>query len=422
MSSIINKKYKVMLFQGGLGDNGDGFTETINLLHKSYSSRTIVIDNAIDMKNFDVDNDSFYGLDANGYLTKSTSLSASFNKQISDIVSKSKENANKVILVRTALAYSISGLKDGKIVYLPYDSILDQAKKLKYIIQAIKNCDEEIEVILVGHSQGGLVDLEVATQIPNLINKMISISTPYSPVNLAKKLINVNALATIFNTNLYEIIAKTPDLAKKYKQCVDTLGTADYYNDVKERWNKLSNRPSLTVISSVSGHLFKYIPGFSDAYSGVYNPDSIYKYSFDGLVSIYEQTDIENATIVGLTDKSLECYDSKQFMERNCYYQYGIYMTCKKSCCLSSFNLETALLVTGFQALGKLVDSWVDGEKFEFNLEDYSIINDIFNGVKGKPLSDSSNAQYYNVYKSNYSHGNVRYCDETIAYIAGAFF
>lgn len=422
MSSINKKKYKIMLFQGGLGDNGGGFIETVNLLHKNYLSRTIKINEAIDMKNFNVDNNSFYGLDANGYLSKSTSDMTKFNKIISDIVSKSKENVNKVILVRTALAYSIDKIKDGKLIHLPYDSILDQAKKLKFIIQSIKNCDDEVEVILIGHSQGGLVNLEVATQIPTLIHEMISISTPYSPVNLAQKLINVNALATIFGTDLYEIIANDAELAKKYKQCVDTLGTADYFDDVKGRWNKLSSRPSLTVISSVSGHLFKVIPGFSDPYSGVYNPDSIYKYSFDGLVSIAEQTDIENATIVGLTDKSLECYNSKQFMERNCYYQYGLYMTCKKSCCLPSFNLESALLITGFQALGNLVDSWIDGKKMEFKLEDYPIVRDIMNGVNNAPISDPNNAQYYNVYKSNYSHGNVRYCDETISYIAGTFF
>lgn len=267
-----------------------------------------------------------------------------------------------------------------------------------------------------------MVNLEVATQIPTLISKMISISTPYSPVNLAQKLINVNALAKIFGTDLYEAIKEDKELAKKYKQRVDTLGTSDYFNDVKSRWNKLSNRPSLTVISSVSGHLFKVIPGFSDPYSGVYNPDSIYKYPFDGLVSIDEQTNIEHATKIGLTDRALKCYNSKQYMKRNCYYQCGSYMTCKRSCCLPSFNLESAVLITGFQALGDLVDSWIDGKKFDFKLENYPILKDIVNGSSNQPISDPNNAQYYNVYKSNYSHGNVIRCDETIAYIAGTFF
>lgn len=421
MCSINIKKYKIMLFQGGLGDGGTGFKNTIELLHKNYSSRTIIINDAIDMKNFNVNNNSFYGLGADGYLSKSNSDMTKFNQIISDIVSTAKRNANKVLLTRTALDLSISKINNGELSYLSFDSILNQAKKLKFIVESIKNCDEEVEVILVGHSQGGLVNLEVATQIPTLINDMISISTPYGPVNLAKKLINVNVLTKIFGTDLYEVIQDKPGTAKKYKECVEILAKSDYFDDVKGRWNKLSNRPNLTVISSVSGHLFKVIPGYCD-YNGVYIPNSIYKYPFDGLVSIGEQTDIENAKIVGITDRSLECYNSKQFMCGNCYYQYGTYKTCYKNCCLPSFNLESALLVTGLQVLEDLIDSWIHNDKMEFELTNYPIINDIINGIYDEAIEDPNNAQYYNVYKSNYSHGNVIKCNETISYIAGKFF
>lgn len=131
MSLINKKKYNIILFQGGLGDNGNGFIKTINLLHQNYLSKTIKIDEAIGMENFNVDNNSFYGLDANGYLSKSTSYTTKFNKSISDIVFKAKENANKVLLVRTALANSIDRIEEGALKYLGYDSILDQAKKIK---------------------------------------------------------------------------------------------------------------------------------------------------------------------------------------------------------------------------------------------------------------------------------------------------
>ncbi len=52
MSSIINNcKYKIVLFQGGLQDNGDGFKKTLELLEKS-SSDGLKYKTKIDMSDF----------------------------------------------------------------------------------------------------------------------------------------------------------------------------------------------------------------------------------------------------------------------------------------------------------------------------------------------------------------------------------
>lgn len=415
MSSIITSNYKtIVLFQGGLGDTGWGFLETIEKL-ASKSSKMINSNIFIDMKSFDIKDNEFYGLNSSGYLTKQSSLAMKFNENIAKIVSLSNNNFFKAILVRTSLSESIDYIEKGKLNYLGFDSVKDQATKLEYVIKAIKAIDSSIRIILVGHSQGGLVNLEVATRIPQYIHKMVSISTPYSPVSMAKKLINLNCLASIFKTNIYQMLESNPKLATKYQERVEDLGTNKLYNEIKSKWENLSYRPQLIVIAGVSGLLTTLIPGTIDPYTGFQGPDTYIKYPFDGLVSISEQQAINHATILGFSDKNLGCYNDKGFMESPCYYQSGFYLSCKKTCCLSSFDLNLSLLKIGIQALGDLISSWVKGTEFKFNLDDYDIIKDIYNGVNGDPISNPNNKNFYNVYKSEYSHQNLRYCDETIA-------
>lgn len=421
MSSItITSKKTIVLFQGGLGDTGGGFQETINRL-SNRSSKMIDSNVLIDMKSFKVERNEFYGLDTSGYLTKQSSLSMEFNQKIADIITLANNNTNKSILVRTSLSESIGYISKGKIDYLGFDSIKNQAKKLVYIINAIKNADSSVRIILVGHSQGGLVNLDAATQVPYKIEKMVSISTPYSPVYMAKKLMHINFLASLIKMDVYSMIESDSRMAKRYQTSVEDLGNSEFFDDVKKRWNNLSNRPSLFVVAGVSGHLSTYTPGFSDPLSGFYNPDTIAKYSFDGLVSASEQTAIDYASIVGLSDPNLGCYNNKEFLKSPCYFQQGFYMSCKRGCSLSSFNLNNTLLLLGIDALKKTIDGWIKDTKYDFRLNDFDIIQDIYNGVSGDPISNTKNQNYYNVYKSDYSHQNLRYCDETIGFLIPFF-
>ena len=415
MSSLVIKNQKtIVLFQGGLGDRGEGFEETIDLLSKK-SSNMIKSNIFIDMKNFDINKNTFFGTDSSGYLSKQDNLVIEFNKKIANIVSLANNNLDKSILVRTSLSESIDSISNHEIIYFGFDSIRDQAAKLIYIINAIKDIDNSVRIILVGHSQGGLVNLEAATRIPNKIEKMISISTPYSPVYMAQKLIHINFIASIFNTDLFALLEEKPKMAQKYKDRVDDLSNASLFDDIKGRWNNLSKRPQLTIITGVSGHLVSFFPG-----TGIFSP-SLSKYSFDGLVTIEEQTAIDYASIVGLTNPKIACYTTKKYMEKRCYFKQAFSSSCNKDCCLPSFDLDNTIISTLIETIVSFVASLVRGKSFDLDINNLSVVNDIMNGVNGKPISNPDNQKYYDVYRSDYSHQNLRYCDETIGKLIALF-
>lgn len=91
MSSIIStKKYKIVLFQGGLADDGSGFDETINLL-KNASTDFLKYPLKIDMSNFNSEQGCFYS-NASGYYTKSSQALNDFKILIANIVTYAQEN------------------------------------------------------------------------------------------------------------------------------------------------------------------------------------------------------------------------------------------------------------------------------------------------------------------------------------------
>lgn len=407
MSSIKNlnvKKYTIALFQGGLGDHGEGFDQTMTIL-KNKSSSIIKINEAIQMNNFDVEKQQFYNYDKDGYLKKSTSSLTNFANTIASIAEKAKENENKVVLVKTSLDQNIVGFdsikKSNK--YLGFDSIENQSKKLIYIINAFKNLDANIRIILVGHSQGGLVNLETACTIPNQIYRLISIATPYSAVGLAQDLCFIAALVNIVNVNLYEIM-NTEEDAKRYEDRVNILADNNYYNDLKNRWNNLSNRPGLVVIAGVSGKL-RFV-------SGAGSPGKVISYRpFDGLVAIDEQLNIENCMKYTLTNKDIACYDKGDYKKHVCTMKSIFDFGCNGPCSLSMFILFDALVNVGLSAIWK----YVTKDPSLKEIDSYPIIKEIFNGVSRSGNEDPSLKNYYDVYANDYSHMYIRYCEETIS-------
>lgn len=416
MSSIKNvnsKKYTVVLFQGGLGDHGEGFNYTIDLL-KSKTTGVIKYNTTLQMHDYDVIKEEFYNYGKDGYLTKASNIVATITSQIAEIVNLSLNNPNKAILVKTSLDESVYSYDKNKkeTKYLGFDSIENQSIKLIYLINKIKSLSNKIRLILVGHSQGGLVNLETACKVPGKIEKLLSISTPYSPVLMANKLICIATIVNIFGQNVYNFVAPSPELAPKYKDRVETLGSSNYFKELKDRWNNLSSRPDLIVIEGVSGHLFEMI----------INPDptcgnTLMKKPFDGLVGVGEQTEIEHCTKHVLTDRNLPCYITGTFKDTTCYLQQGFYISCKAKCTLSNFDLTSTIIRTGLDLLWNLMT----GDSNAFNLDSYPVIKDIFNGVNRQPIYDKNNQNYYNIYASDYSHMYIRYCDETLALLLSAF-
>ncbi len=405
VKSIITKKPTVVLYQGGLADEGYGFIGTVNKVvnkntnkHVAYSDANKSSDDTmIDMSNFDVQTNCFYGLDNNGYYGKSAILMSEFRNQIANIVTLLKDT-NKTVHVRTRLSF-VLGTKD------PFDTIDNQKKKLIFIIDALKAYQMEIEVVLIGHSQGGLVNLATAVERSSSISRMISISTPYSPVGIAKELMNIAFLGSLIGKNIYTMLQEDKQTAARYKASVENLASNTFFKAVKDKWNKLTNRPSLTVIAGVSGHLRTTVSYFDGT-------SSTMKQSFDGLVNIEEQLSINFAEKISLSDKNLPCYAANDYSKPVCYMQDGFYMSCKKNCTLSSFSMTDTLLNVGMKALW----DWLNGKNIDFMK--YPVVVSIFDGVSRKNLEYSQYRNYYNIYASDYSHQFIRYCDETIALIS----
>lgn len=157
------------------------------------------------MHDYDVSKEEFYNYGKDGYLRKASNTIATITNQLAEIVDLSLNNPNKAILVKTSLDESVYSYdKDKKETeYLGFDSIENQSIKLVYLVKKIKSLSSKIRLILVGHSQGGLVNLETACKVPSKIHKLISISTPYSPVLMANKLICIATIANMFGQNVY---------------------------------------------------------------------------------------------------------------------------------------------------------------------------------------------------------------------------
>lgn len=273
MSSVTsNKKYKITLFQVGLSDSVSSFDKTKKLLCEA-SSNFIRYDSTIDMRHFNPSNNCFYGK-MNGYYDKSTEATNNFKILISNIVACAKENEGKTIMVSTYL-------NRGFMTNHNLDSIENQKIKLIYIIDELKKYPN-VELNLVGHSQGGLVNLEAAIERNTKINKVVSISTPYSPVYLGEKLIFLDFFFKLGGKTAYELFCDKTENIPAYKSSVEVLCLESYYNNLKSCWNNLSIRPKLSVITGTAGHIYSVIPGVTAG--PMYSPGVVSKSSFDGLV------------------------------------------------------------------------------------------------------------------------------------------
>ncbi len=400
MSSITTKKYKIVLFQSGLAEPKGALTKMINLISEA-SKNFLKYPTIVDMSHFNPQENCFYRKDS-GYYGKSTKALNEFKLLIADIVSYAKQNAGKTILVETYL-------NRGFNLEHNVDSIDNQKIKLEFIVDEIKKYPG-VYLSLVGHSQGGLVNLETAIERNFKINQLVSISTPYSPVYLGKKLIFLDFFFKIGGQSAYDMFVEK-EYVSYYKSCVEQLCSKDYYDTLKNKWNNLSLRPKLTVITGTAGHLYNYSPGISTPL--VYNPDTITKESFDGLVRFYEQANIEHADFIHLTDKNLSCYSEQKYAQLRCYYQNGFILTCKKKCSLSSVSVGSTII----DALFDVIDQVLKGTNIN-ELAELKVVQAIHAGLKrNKDALPSGYDEYYNIYANDYNHNYIRYNKETIAYL-----
>ena len=402
MSSSINdynSRLKVVLFCGGLANDGDFFKKSIDIM-KEKSSSVVVFDNNINMKYYDAEKDDFIGI-SSGSLMPTSEAVIEFNRVVAEIVDLCERNPNFSVMVKTKLDEWIFGIENGEIKFREFDSIEHQSGKLVKIIKAIKNINSEIEIILVGHSQGGLVNLKVATIIPSYIKKIVSISTPYSPVKVAK-IITVAQL--FFNLIKKGYIAKDIlDVEEKiyddidyhnYTLRINELANFRFFNSLKKAWNSLTYRPSLTAIIGISSHLLEVKPVNATVVK--------FLIPFDGLVCAGEQADITNANLYILHDENREHY-----LPTN-----------------DSFNSIARIILKPFKNYHinlPIIDYKNDFVKGLFTKKLSSLSETISEAINDKPISNTDYKNYYDMVSNRYSHKNIINQDETIGILLSIF-
>ena len=408
MSSFANRKYKIALFVGGLCCDGSFFNETIKLLNDEKPNSVIEYNGIIDLTDFNVLTEKFYGIN-DGSICPSNSSLTNFCKKISTIVELSTSNIYKTVLVRTKLDRYIDCVSNGSIKYRSHDSIDNQAIKLKKIIKDIKNLNSQIDIILIGHSQGGLVNLKVSTLIPSYISDMISISTPYSPVTIAYLLRGIEFAANLFNQS---IVSKFDPLEyEDYLECVNTLSNKTYFTNLKNKWNTLNNRPHLTIISGVSAHLMT-----SQSFT-IFNIsfETNFRYPFDGLVLGREQVSIENADINVLHEDGVTCYEESNGFTNPCCVTVDINHNHNCDCILPCFDINDVLLQSSLSSLDLAIHNG------QIDISQLPIIKAIIEGIDGIPCSNENYRQYYELIGGRFSHKNIIKQEETIGIILGIF-
>ena len=405
MSSVISqKKCKIVLFQGGLGDGGHAFDETIKLLvktslvFKKYPTR-------IDMTHYNSASGCFYGV-VSGYYSKSTEAENEFQTLIANIVEFSKNNAGKTILVHTYLNHGFKSEHN-------LETIANQKIRLVRIIKELKRYGD-IDVSLVGHSQGGLVNLEAAIEVPNMIKQLISISTPYAPVYLAEKLIFLDFFFKIGGARAYELFCKKSENIPAYEASVETLASSSYFNNLKDRWNNLTARPQLTVITGTAGLIYtdRSVPDI-----GSYTPNvMITKEPFDGLVKIKEQNSISHAKFIHLVNKNVPCYDSKKYSNSICSFRSNYSRTCEEHCTLRDISFSGTIIDVLFAQIGKAIKGQ-DIDDFANNPVVVAIYSGAYNRSEEVQI-DNNYQKYYDLYADDFSHAWIVEAADTIGNLA----
>ena len=423
MSSIITKKKTVVLFTPGLGAGGSFFNPTINNLSER-PTKVVAYSDVIDMKDFQVSKNRFVKVDAKGYLVNDKDTLDTFTKQISAICTMANNNPNKSVLVRVDLK-TFPSFSSGNITHEEWDSVSNQASKLAFIVKAIKTNDSSINVILVGHSQGGLVNLETATRIPDKIKRLISISTPYREVLAADLLTIVLAAARYMESKASEDEGEENDLIKFAKtfmndilnvNCqnrVSDLASEPFFSALHAKWNALSTRPPLTVITGTSGHLVTFDLGVIRT-----------KQSFDGLVRTSEQKGVEHAKFINLADISIPCHVKKTYTNDTCHD--SLLSPCNYLCPLPNFGLGDILTKSTFMAFVKSIrDNDMNNFANNFGEEAQKIYTAIEIGLgwceDENAAVDPLYKNYHDIYASDYSHLFLPECDDTIGILLSEF-
>lgn len=403
MSSINNREYKLVLYQAGLAQNHSFFDRTLSKVQMFSSSNVLYTKPGMSFQNSFIDMTYFNG-ESNSFFPSSDIGSIpnphfnNFQATIADVINQLINNYPKTLHVKTQLTNS-PGFIDG------FESISNQKQKLKRIIGAICSYNLNIKIILIGHSQGGLVNLETAIDIPNLIHSLVSISTPFSPVSVGKNLLY---LGRLLRKKLSETLFSpdSPESLQRYEDRAETLTSANYFSDLKQRWDNLESKPKLFVITGASALIRRTVTDyFQMGDPPIYVPiHTEYRFPFDGLVKIDEQKSINCFAVVDIADPSLPCFSDKDYAKSSC--SHGSVSKCY-SCPLPKFDPASAVFTSA-------LDLITGGDPFS-----NGIVQAMLDGASLVPLKNDYYEQYYDIFASEYSHAHIAQCDETVLEILG---
>lgn len=386
MSSLITKKYTVCLYVQGLGQKPWFFDDTINLVTNGCPQKHLKFSQTIDMSDFDYETSQF---------TSSTSETV-FNNRTSDLVAASQAHPNMTVHVKLCLNKDPNNKN--------YETIPHQKTRLVFLIDRIKSLSNSVRIVLVGHSQGGLVNLEAATERPYQIERLISLSTPYAPSFLASLYGAVIAFEDYLNAMMAVLYpGVSTQILPYFSSCVSTLAEASYYNNLKARWDSLPYRPHLLAICGISCKL--KTPGPSMPYfnnmTPIWQPTDDYR-AFDGLVSAQEQNAISHAQIVNLYDSSLPCASTLRFLNVPCANSHSA--NCIGPCPLPIVSY-TDVLASFATHMGTYWD------------EAWAAAND---AMKNLPFSSAEYVRpIYDAFIGAFSHGRICTSPEAIQLIRG---
>lgn len=379
-SGNVARKGAIVLFQHGIFGNQDSMTATIKKIEEVKGAKNSAYpDGFINMTGF-VQKGYKKGLFFDTLEQQNVFLNT-----MKGIKEYADTNPYINVLVRT----NLSG-KDT------YDSIYLQSEKLEFIIKYINENFEGRKIILVGHSQGGLVNMEASLRCPNMVSKMISFNTPYAVNSIGDDLYPLARLIMSFAGGFkYELNDTEMDLSdERVDAALRNLKSFDYFDDLKKRWDEFQNKPPLYKIVGLSGIL----KGQTFRCNR----------TFDGLVTVDEMLNISATDTKFIKEYKTDCPDPwYEFLFEVDYT--NVCTSCSKGCDFPKLNFLDELV--------EIFKKWIN-HNFNLNTDELEIMKAIQAGLKHEDYTGSK-TDIYKVYKNECNHLNILTNYRAIYYLSG---
>lgn len=391
------RRTNIVIYVAGLSQDYNFFKEHMIEVEKN-NSNVVIFETPFDMRNFNVDRSDFMYIDSSSN-SKNYIYSEEFISILKNLVSFAKNNEQKSILVGTKLDFRRVSFNDNEDDFEHYDNVQNQSSKLCYLIECIKNTLPNVNIVLVGHSQGGLVNILTASRLPGKIYKLISVATPYSEVLIAEAFISLNYLASLVGKNLASIAGKTDDFDNYVARAKD-LSSEKFFQDLYKKWNSLESKPPLYVVVGISGRIIGSLLGSANAIIS-----AIKDTKFDGLVSLKEQTGIDASYFYYLFENNGDCLVNVSNNLVSCISKEG---ADKLHLCESKLHkvFIDSIIVSAINTFLKnklntsisdkifTLDEFVEAVKKGIGSDENATNNDLLNDI-------------FKIYFSEYSHGKI---------------